>query len=256
VKRRHDRGPLPSRIRRRRRVLWFSAPVAIVALLAAAKMISVAIFGGAAVSDFAARDVANLGDTVSALTPLNVIEPAKVMFSQGDLAALEGDLTEADARFGDVLSRTGASESCPVRINLELVRETRGDVAVENGELVEGGQRYAAALAVIKDAPAGCFEGNDDANPDRRAIRADSAARLAHKISALQAPPPAVAAAPALPPPPPPPGSSMNLGELDPDRLSEDQQLPELRLEPGMGNPLDRLQEALGNSSAAGRSGQ
>ena len=262
------------RVRLRRRLLLISAPVVVVSVLAAIKMISVVVLGGAAVSDFAGRDVGALRDDVSALHLLNVIEPGHTTFADGDLAAAAGDLAGADARFGDVLSQTAAAQSCPVRINLELVRETQGDLAVKNGDPVEGVRRYQAALAVIKGAPERCFQGNDDPDPGRRAIRDEAAARLAEKIrqlEALVAPPPGApqpgvpsgapqpappsgALQPAPPPGAPAPGSSVNLGVLDPDQLPGGPVAP-LRLGPDAGDPLDRLQEALGNSSAAGHNG-
>lgn len=256
----------PSRLRLRRRLILFSAPAVLVALVAAVKMISVVIVGHAAVSDFARRDAGAVGGDISTLQVFNVLESGKVRFAQGDLAALEGNLSQAEARFSEVLSHSDAAQSCPVRINLELVRETRGDLAARAGSLDSAAQRYTSALAVINDAPKRCFEGNDDPDRDRRAIRNDAAARVADKIRALHAPqpapvsPPQVAAPPPAPPPPAPVagsgGQTGGAGAVDPDGLPGSGPVPDLRLEPGAGDPIDRLQEALRNSDASGQASE
>jgi len=255
----------PSRLRLRRKLMLFSAPAVIVALLAAFKMISVVIVGDAAVADFARRDTGALRGDISTLHVFNVIDSDNVRFAQGDLAAFEGNLGQADARFSDVLSHTDASQSCPVRINLELVRETQGDLAARDGTLDHAEQRYTAALAVINDAARGCFEGNNDPDQHRRAIRNDAAARLADKIRALHAPRPATTVSQpqtsAPPPPPPPPvagsgGQTGGVGDVAPGELPASGPVPELQLHPRAGNPVDRLQEALRNSDAAGQASE
>lgn len=229
----------PSRLRLRRRLLVLSAPVVLVALLAVVKMTSVVVAGNSAVSDFRRGDAAALGDDVSAVSVLNVIEPAKAPFAAGTLAVLEGQLDEADTRFSEALSLTDAAQSCPVRINLELVRERRGDVDAWEGRPDQARERYRSALAIVGDAPGGCFEGNTDPDPERRAIRNDAAARLAAKMAGVNAAPPPPPAPPPAPPPPPsaPPPASV---AAEPDAP----QGP-LRLNPGMGDPVERLQQIL-----------
>jgi hypothetical protein len=227
----------PSRLRLRRRLLVFSAPVVIVALIAAVKMISVVVAGNSAVSHFTGGDVAALRDDVSAMSILNVIEPAKAPFAAGALAVREGRLDEADARFTEALSRTEATQSCPVRVNLELVRERQGDVDAWEGRPDQARERYTSALAIVEDAPGGCFEGNTDPDAGRRAIRDDAAARLAAKMAALGTAPPAPP-----PPPPPPPPAPPPLAPATPE--PEPPQAP-LRLEPGAGDPIERLRQLL-----------
>jgi hypothetical protein len=231
----------PSRLRLRRRLLVFSAPVVIVALIAAVKMISVVVAGNSAVSHFARGDVAALRDDVSAMSILNVIEPAKVPFAAGALAVREGRLDQADARFTEALSRTEATQSCPVRVNLELVRERQGDVDAWEGRPDQARERYTSALAIVEDAPAGCFEGNTDPDAGRRAIRDDAAARLAAKMAALGTAPPA----PPPPPPPPPPAPPPPPPPLAPATPEPEAPQAPLRLEPGAGDPIERLRQLL-----------
>jgi len=227
---------VPYRLRLRRRLVMFSAPVAIVAVLLAAKLISVAVAGGSAASDFADGDAGAMRDDVAMLNVLNVIEPAKLSFAVGTLAVLDGRLDEADTHFSENLSRTDAAKSCPVRVNLELVRERQGDVDAWEGRKDQARERYGAALAVIEAAPPGCFGGNTDPDTQRRKIRNDAAARLAAKVAALDTP------APAAPPPvpaAPPPAPSRP--------VAPESEVPEsgLRLNPGNGDPIDRLRQLM-----------
>ena len=230
----------PSRLSLRRRLLVFSAPVMVVALLAAVKMISVVIAGNSAVSNFREGDVGALRQDTSTLNVLNVIEPAKTQFAAGTLAVLEGRLDEADARFSEVLSLTDTAQSCSVLVNLELVRERRGDIDGWEGRRDQAREQYRSALAVVQEAPAGCFEGNTDPDPERRAARSDAAARLAAKLAGLDiAPPPP----PPVPPPAPPPPPSAP----PPAAVATDPDAPQgpLRLEPDRGEPTDKLQQIL-----------
>ena len=170
---------------------------------------------------------------------------------------LDGRLADADAHFSQALARTPDPQSCDVRINLELVRETQGDVEAAAGRTAAAAERYRSALGVVGDAPANCFEGNADPLADRRRIRQDTAARLQAKLAALQsvpAPQPAAPNAPPPPPPPPPPAAAAGgepdtappalgptgagLSDIAPDRLpSPGAQPPGAhRLDPGGGD--------------------
>jgi hypothetical protein len=230
----------PSRLSLRRRLVLFSAPVMLIVLIAAVKMISVVVAGNSAVTSFTDRDAEALGRDTSTLSALNVVEPAKAPFAAGTLAVLQGRLDEADRHFSEALSRTPPGEACPVLVNLVLVRERQGDVDGWEGRPDDARERYRNALAVVEGAPAGCFANNDDPDPDRRAVRNDSAARLAAKLAGVDnaPPPPPLAPPPAPPPPPsaPPPAAGATDPEGEPG---------ELRLNPGDGDPTDKLRQIL-----------
>jgi hypothetical protein len=232
----------PPRLRLRRRLLVFSAPVAVLLVVALLKLCSVVIAGGSAASDFARRDTGALRTEVATLNVLNVVEPAKAFFAAGDLAVLDGRLEDADTQFSEALSRTGPAESCAARVNLELVREALGDKAAGVVDVDGAVARYRSALSVVEGAPAGCFEGNTDPDPERRVVRDEAAARLNDKIDAIRVapplPPPPLAEPPPPPPAPPPVGSAP--GEPD----------TQLRLNPGSGDPLERLQQILRDAAA------
>ena len=62
----------PSRLTLRRRLVLFSAPVALIVLIAAVKMISVVVAGNSAVTNFRDGDGDALGGDSSTLNTLNV----------------------------------------------------------------------------------------------------------------------------------------------------------------------------------------
>jgi hypothetical protein len=222
----------------RRRLVLFSAPVALIVLIAAVKMISVVVAGNSAVTNFAEGDGDALGGDSSTLDTFNVIERAKAPFTAGTAAVLQGRLDEADARFSEALTLTGADESCPVLVNLELVRERQGDIDGWEGRPDDARERYRSALGIVDGAPDGCFADNTDPDMERRAVRNDTVPRLQAKLAGLDKPPPP----PPPPPPAPPPPSALPpaVGTGDPEG-----QPGELRLDPGNGDPNDNLRQIL-----------
>lgn len=236
--------PRPARLRLRRRLLIYSAPIALLVLLVVAKLISVVVAGDSAASAFGRGDGGAVRNDATVLGVANVIEPAKAPFAAGAAAVLDGRLDEADRDFSDALARTGAADSCPVRVNLELVRETQGDRAAAAGDRSGADERYASALSIVGDAPRACFADNSDPNTQRQTIRREAANRLAGKRNALNAPP----AAAGQPPPPPPAPVALPL----PAAVAPDgREIPPRRLNPTEGDPLDKLQQVLQDAAGA-----
>lgn len=223
----------PVRCRLRRRLLLYSAPLAVVALLVAVKAISLVVAGDSAASAFAREDADAVRADAAVLGVANVVEPAKASFAAGAAAVLDGRLDDADIHFSATLARTDAAGSCSVRVNLELVRETQGDRAAAAGDRARAHERYADALAVVDAAPRDCFSGNNDSDPQRRTIRQDTARRLATKLNAP---------VPEAPPPPPPPVA------ID---APDGREIPPRRLDPTGGDPLDKLQQVLQDAAGA-----
>ena len=143
----------PARLRLRRRLLIYSAPMTVVALLVAVKLISVVVAGDSAVSALASGDGNAMHADAAILGVANLVEPAKAPFAAAAAALLDGRLDDAETHFTAALARTFDARSCPVRINLELVRETQGDRAVAAGDRARADERYASALAVVDSAP-------------------------------------------------------------------------------------------------------
>jgi hypothetical protein len=225
----------------------FSAPVSVVLIIVLAKLWTVVIAGGSTGSDFADRNGDALRDDVAALGVLNVVEPAKFHYAAGTLAVLDDRLDEADGQFTQALARTDTAGSCSVRVNLELVKETLGDRAANAFDGKSAVDFYRSALVVVGDAPAGCFAGSTDADLERRAVLDATVARLTAKIDAASVAPPPPPPPPGAPPPPPPPSSASGSAPALPDTR--------LRLNPGVGDPLDRLQQILRDAAAAQNAG-
>ncbi|MEE6179481.1 hypothetical protein [Mycobacterium sp. 050134] len=245
----------PSRLRLRRRLVVYSLPPALVLLIGVGKIVSTMLTGNAAVSDFAQHDIDALRSDVSTLSGLNIIEPGKVSFVAGDLEVLEGNLDTAERQFGAALDRSGGADACAVRVNLELVRETQGDIAAANGDKSRAEERYNSALQVISGAPPHCYRDNADPNPDRRRIRNDAAARLADKIKALHLPPTAPPPSQTMTPPPPPP-TSLTKTNLPPPPAPGATSTPEPPPPPpGPGGPVFGPNGGGGNGEPGGRDG-
>lgn len=193
-----------------------SAPVVAAVLILAAKLASVAVVGDSVVTDYANRDTSALSEDVAILRQFNVIEPDRTSYAGGSLAVLQHRLHDADGEFGRALTRTPADRSCPVRVNLELIRETLGDQAAAAGDRDAAVRQYTAARDAVTHAPANCFAGNTDADTQRRRIRADALPRLDAKLAETSPPP--VAPPPPRPatPPPPPPASGDATSTLPP----------------------------------------
>lgn len=227
----------PARLRLRRRLLLVSAPLTVVVLAIAVKLIATVVAGESAVSNYAQRDADALRADVSVLGLLNIVEPEKAPFAAGALAVLDDRLADADAEFSESLRRTAKDRSCPVLVNLELVRERQGDVDAWENRPDAARERYLSALALVENAPRGCFAANTDPDPERRAVRNDAVPRLRAKLAGLTATPPTPS--PASPPPLPaaPPPAAVPSGPESPRET--------LRLNPGEGDPLEKLQQIL-----------
>lgn len=235
----------PARLRLRRRLLVWSTPPAALAVVIAVKLISVVVVGNSAVEDFANRDANAVRTDAQILGVANIVEPARASFAAGAAAVLAGRLEDADRQFTIALDRTEEVDSCPVRVNLELVRETQGDRAAAAGDRARADERYTSALTVVDGASQGCFAGNSDVNLQRQAIRHDAANRLAAKKAALNAPPPA-----APPPPPPPPPLLPLAPPLAPIAAPDSRDTPARRLNPTEGDPLNKLQQVLQDAAS------
>ncbi|MBI3214421.1 MAG: hypothetical protein HYZ38_11410 [Mycobacterium sp.] len=221
----------------RRRLLVVSTPVVVIVVLAVAAMVAVTIAGRSAHSAFADRDTDTLRRAAAVLDAVSVIEPGRAHFAAGALAVLDDRLEDADREFTAALTRTDSDRSCDVRINLELVRETLGDRAASVFDGPTALNRYMAARAVAEQAPPGCFAGNTDPDPQRGAVRNDTLPRLDGKIAAVQVAPP--------PPPPPPLGAAVPPPPPQAVGEAPEETDTRLRLEPGSGNALDKLQQIL-----------
>lgn len=231
----------------RTRLYLYSAPVCVLVLLISVKLISVVVLGDAARSHFVSHDIDALDSDVSLLQLADVVEPGTTAFAAGNRDVLTGRLPDAERHFAEALAHT---DSCDVRINLVLVRETLGDLGFRDGQRSAAIRGYQEALTAAQEAPPNCFQGNDDPDEQRRAIRADTIPRLQRKLAlvtgpAVGPPPPPPPPPAAAPPPPPPVGAPV-----------PEQPVPE-EPEPGTlgpGDPGDLLRKLLDDANAGGDS--
>ena len=109
---------------------------------------------------------------------------------------LEDRLTDADGQFSAALAGTEPARVLP---GAGQPRIRQGDHGRPGGREPSTTVRrvawYRSALAVVDDAPDGCFTGSTDADAQRRALLDGAAARLNGKIDAALG---------GVPPPPPP----------------------------------------------------
>ena len=185
---------------RRRLLLWSALPV-LLALLLAAKLLSAAWFSGQASAAFARGDAPAVASAAAVLGIANVLEPHKAPFAAGDALALRGDFAGARTAFEAALAAAPPADECRVRANLALSIERLGDAGSGGSGGTDGtddGVRLLEeALAVVRAAPAGCFNA-DSADSAGSAGRADIAAgesletagqRLEGKIERLRGQP-------------------------------------------------------------------
>ena len=230
---------LPARIRARRRLLALSALPAIAVVVLGTKLISVAVVGDSAREHFEAGNIGALREDVSLLQVLNIVEPANAQWAAGGLAVLEDRLDDAQAQFSAALANIDAAQSCPVRVNLELVTERQGDIDAWEARLDEARQNYESALTVIAEAPPRCFADNSDPDPQRQAVRRDAEARVRAKIADLGT------VAPLAPPSPPPPATAPNAAAAPPVPVVDPNAPADPRRLDLSGDPLEVLRQVL-----------
>lgn len=189
------------RRRVRRRLLWFSAPVVLLVLLIAAKLLSLPLFGGQAVDAWERRDANGLGGAADRLGVVNVVEPYKAHLAAGDAQVLRANWESARTEFTRALELVGGGvNDCPVRVNLVLSIEKRGDELTGQGRAADARPLYTEAQRVVGEAPPDCFTDPRQAQDSGQQLR-QAQDRLQDK---QQAPP---SSPPSAQPTPPPSGS-------------------------------------------------
>ncbi|MDZ4090643.1 MAG: hypothetical protein U1D68_05490 [Arthrobacter sp.] len=175
-------------VRRRRRLLLWSALPVLLALLLAAKLLSAAWFSSQASGAFARGDAPAVESAAAVLGVANFLEPHKAPFAAGDALALRGDYTAARTAFEAALDAAPPADECRVRANLALSIERQGDTGgggtdgSGGTDGTGGGVRLLEeALAVVRAAPAGCF-GADSADSEAGERLQQTGQRLEEKI--------------------------------------------------------------------------
>lgn len=178
----------PSRKVLRRRLIVFSILPAVLLVAIAVKLITMVGYGNSARSDYLAYDSYGLADDVRTLKSLNVIDSYKPYFAEGDRYVLEGKLAEAESEFKKSLSLVSQARSCPVRINLEVVLETLGDLKNADKHRDEAKSLWTEALKVTQEAPGGCFDTTTEPDEERRTHLNETEQRLEDKLKDPESP--------------------------------------------------------------------
>lgn len=156
-------GPGPRQVRRRRLLLW-STPAVLVAVLLAAKLLSLPLLASAAGSAYQRGDGDGTYRAGQSLKVANLVEPYKAPFAAGDGLALAGNNEGARGEFEQALPLANPAEACMVRVNLALTIEKLGDAKTAAGDTAGAKVLYQEGIAVTDDADPGCFQPQSEGN--------------------------------------------------------------------------------------------
>jgi len=159
--------PDAPRRRRRTKLLLFSIPVVIIALIIAIKLISLSAITTVALTLYDRSDFEGSADQSSRLLDQNFIEPYIPYFNRGDAKAADQDYTAAIDDFEKALELAPADRKCQVVVNLAHSWELLGDIYEEGGYHQGAVLLYQAAEDVIAAA------GDDCDPPDEAADELD-----------------------------------------------------------------------------------
>jgi len=135
---------------RRRRLLLASLPIAAVALLLAAKLLSHPPNMGAAADAIERGDEQQASSALDRLSVADVVEPWKSSLARGDAAIVGSDPAAARVEFERALKAAPDDSVCVVRVNLVLTIERLAAEAPDGtaGDLL----REGLAVAAVADA--------------------------------------------------------------------------------------------------------
>lgn len=148
----------PRRTQRRRRMLAYSLPVVLIALLVIGKLLTVTIAGtvGAHAYSAGSYDRALTAARVAAIA--NVVEPYKAFYNAGVAHAGAGKLVSGRREFERALDLANGPAECRVRVNLVVTIEAQGDAAApRHNSGARAAEFYRDALQVAGDAPEDCL---------------------------------------------------------------------------------------------------
>lgn len=150
--------------RLQRRLLLGSLPLVLLVLLLAAKLLSVAIASAQLEQAFVKGDAAGVHSAAGVLKVVNIIEPYKAWFNDGDGYVLSGDFEAAKTEFEQALKLAPPAESCQVRVNLTLTLEKLGDAQGAAGRSETARSLYDQGVKITEAAPPGCFQKDSAGN--------------------------------------------------------------------------------------------
>lgn len=158
------------RTKRKRLLLW-SAPLMLIALLAALKLLSAVAVNMAGSSAYDHANYNTAADRFESLEFFNVIEPWKAHFNQGTAVYASGQFFQSTQHLGVALDlvpkapqgEPPAKEECDVRTNYSLALEGLGDEAMAASDPAMGADYYAQAQEMLSNCGEGGGNGGEEA---------------------------------------------------------------------------------------------
>ena len=131
---------------RRRRLLVASLPITAIALVLAAKLLSLSVLMGSAAGAIEDGDTQQASSALGRLSVADVVEPWKSSFARGDAAIVGSDPAAARVEFERALAAAPDDSVCVVRVNLVLTIEQLAQAAPDGsgGDLLREGLAVAA----------------------------------------------------------------------------------------------------------------
>lgn len=145
--------------RRRKLMLLWSAPVVLVAFLAAAKLLSAVVLNMAGTSAYEKQNFLTSAERFSTLEFFNVVEPWKAPFDEGTATYATGDFFAASQVLDQALAQVPKApegqprgvEECVVRTNYSLALEGLGDEAKSGSDFAMATDYYDQAQQMLAD---------------------------------------------------------------------------------------------------------
>jgi tetratricopeptide (TPR) repeat protein len=139
----------------RRNILLISAPLWLILLLFAAKLISLNIFANAGLNDYRAQAYADADSAFGHLDSVNVVESYIAHFNLGTTDLQTGRLEEAETTLRRALELAPDDAQCPVRVNLGVTIMALGDQATESGDDQQATERYTEVVELASQRDCG-----------------------------------------------------------------------------------------------------
>ncbi|CAG7845338.1 hypothetical protein USB125703_01600 [Pseudoclavibacter triregionum] len=155
-----ERAERIARRRLRRRLMLWALPFAIIAVLVAAKLLTMTFLGAQAVRQDEAGDYEGALNTSQLLKTVNVIEPWKAPYDVGTSYLRLGLNDEARAELEAALPLASPEDQCPIRANLAIAIERQGDALLEAGDEAGARELWTQAKAILEEADPSCPSSN------------------------------------------------------------------------------------------------
>lgn len=157
--------------RRRKLMLLWSAPLVLIAFLAALKLLSAVVLNMAGTSAYEKQNYVTATDRFESLSFFNVIEPWKAPFNEGTAVYATGDFFTAkedlDVALGLVPTapegEPRGEEECMVRTNYSLALEGLGDEAMIAADFPMADDYFAQAQEMLADCGESGGNGGEEA---------------------------------------------------------------------------------------------